>query len=76
MEQPGFGKLAAFIPPLLTIVFAGAVLTFLVISVILNYHWKRYEVDRTTLLRTRIVYFGVGFLIIFVMFTYYTRATA
>lgn len=42
------------------LVFLGALLIFGIISVILNYHWTQYGINKEKLVKIRRIYFGVS----------------
>jgi len=63
-----YAALDKFIVPAVWIVFAGMCVFFIVISLILNYHWTRYGVSAARLTRIRVVYFSVSAVLTLGMF--------
>lgn len=55
--------LKAIIP----VFFLISIIAFIVISVVLNYHWTRYGITKDGVKKLRKVYYGVSSLILFIM---------
>lgn len=53
-------RLAQVLAPAALAVFAGVTLVFIVLSIVLNYHWTRYGVAGSPLRNARLAYFGIS----------------
>lgn len=58
----------------LVAVFGLALGAFIVMGVILNYHWTRYETSISKIERIRLIYFGVGATIVGFMTLFLIKA--
>ena len=74
MQEIGIGKnildpsiLSAYIEPAMFLAFLGALLFFGIISVVLNYHWTQYGINKERLSKIRGIYFGVSAVFILTM---------
>jgi len=56
MEQEPILKIIAIVVFLLLLIF------FTIISIILNYHWSRYGIDKKRIKKVKIIYFGISFI--------------
>ncbi|MEK9179996.1 MAG: hypothetical protein AAB897_01110 [Patescibacteria group bacterium] len=65
----GTENISRIFPTIGLIVFAGALLFFAVISLILNYHWRKHGVGLAGLSRAKIFYFGVSGILLVAMAT-------
>lgn len=63
----------AFIIAALPYFFWLAVGLFLVVGGILDYHWRTYGVGLIRLAQFRLLYVGVGLLVIIIMYNSYTQ---
>lgn len=56
----GVANISRLFPAIGLIVFAGVLVFFLVVSLILNYHWRKHGVGLRGLKTAKIVYFGIS----------------
>lgn len=74
MQDVGIGKnlldssiVSAYIEPAMFLAFLGALLFFGIISIVLNYHWTRYGINKERLSKIRGIYFGVSAIFLLTM---------
>ena len=60
-------NIAKLFPAIGALVFGGTFVFFLVISLILNYHWKKYGAGLKRIGRAKTIYFGVSGILIITM---------
>jgi len=60
-------RIGSVLLPAMWTALGGALVFFILITIILNYHWTRYGVDPEQLKRIRIIYFGVSILLLGIM---------
>lgn len=53
-------NISNFFPIVGLVIFAGILVFFLIISLILNYHWSKYGAGLGGLKTAKIIYFGVS----------------
>jgi hypothetical protein len=58
------------LPAAIAAVFALVVVVFIVMSIVLDYHWTEYGVQRERLKKIRTVYFSVSALIFVIIITF------
>ena len=56
-----------FLKPISLIVFLFFAMVFIILSVILNYHWTNYEVTKEKLEKVRFWYFTISWTLILLM---------
>ena len=59
-----------FIHPAMLLAFLGALLTFGIISIVLNYHWTQYIINKKKLTQIQQVYFGISALLFLIIGTF------
>ena len=63
-----FEKIIAYLPSAAWFIFWGLLALFLVLSLVLNYHWTKYGANRSDLKRIRLIYFGFSGALFVIMF--------
>ncbi|KKW45904.1 MAG: hypothetical protein A3A43_00405 [Candidatus Liptonbacteria bacterium RIFCSPLOWO2_01_FULL_56_20] len=57
----------SYLVPAAAGIFLAVVIAFILMSVILDYHWRRYGTHPKTLVAVRVVYYGVSVVLLAVM---------
>lgn len=52
--------LVSLLAPFGWFIFGGLMVLFLVMGVVLHYHWSHYGINRDWLKKVRLIFFGVG----------------
>lgn len=64
-EMVSYFRLSEYLRPGMALAMILVLLFFVVMTVVLNYHWNKYVLDKSKLRKARLLYFGIaGILII------------
>jgi hypothetical protein len=62
-----YGSIDRFITPVVGFIFFAVIAAFVIVSFILDYHWRNYTTDYSKLTRMRMTYVTVSGILILIM---------
>lgn len=63
----GYESVDGFITPLAGFIFFAVITAFIVVSFILDYHWRRYSTNYASLMHMRVAYISISGILILIM---------